>query len=241
MAASKNEKLFLNDIEVLVFDIVGTLVDSDGTMQRETTAVFAKYGIDKKTAHEVSEEWMEKQTASIDAIVEGRKPWIVEDEVRREVLTAILEERGITVEPNDFECLATVGRRFLPWDGATRQLAKLCSFIKTTGLTNSGFAQIVEVSARADFRWHALLSGQFASAYKPDPAAYQLAIDSLEIVPAKALFISTHPWDLRAAQSHGFRTAYLPREHAQNPNPDDSFDLYLETLDDLINMLHPSV
>ncbi|GIO22752.1 hypothetical protein [Oceanobacillus sp. J11TS1] len=59
----------------------------------------------------------------------------------------------------------------------------------------------------------------------------------LGIEPANTLYISTHPWDLRAAAAHGFRTAYLPREHAQTPNPSDHFNLALNSLDDLIDML----
>jgi 2-haloacid dehalogenase len=237
MDTNQNQENILKDINTLVFDIVGTLLDSTGTIKRDTQEVLSNYGIDKKTSQNIADEWIKEQNSFQQAIINGKQPWVVEDDIRRYHLTSILEKREIVLKRHDFEYLATVGRRFVPWPEASRQLNDLSSLITTTGLTNSGFIQIIEACTRGQLRWHALFSSQFAHTYKPHPAAYKVAIEGLEIDPSKALFVSTHPWDLRAASSHGFRTAYLPREYAQNPKPKDKFDLNLESLDDLTKML----
>ncbi|WP_152654568.1 HAD-IA family hydrolase [Oceanobacillus sp. CFH 90083] len=234
MGYNQNQENSVNGVNTLVFDIVGTLLDSVGTIQSEITDVFINCGIDEHTAQDVAYEWNSKQSSFPAAIASGQQPWMLEDDIRRHLLESILESRDILLNQDDFERLATVGRRFRPWPEASRQLNELGSLITTTGLTNSGFTQIIEACTHAELRWHALLSTQFAQTYKPEPAAYKLAIDMLGIVPQKTIFISTHPWDLRAAASHGFRTAYLPREHAQTPAPNDQFNLTLQSLDDLI-------
>ncbi|MFS0561457.1 HAD-IA family hydrolase [Terribacillus sp. 179-K 1B1 HS] len=237
MSSNRSSKSFINDIKTVVFDIVGTLLDSTGTVIRETQEMLGKQGIDERTSKEMAEKWIEGQSSVQQAIIEGTQPWVIEDDIRRYQLSSILENEEIRLDHDDFEYLANVGRRFAPWPEASRQLNDLSSLITTIGLTNSGFIQIIEACTHGKLRWHALFSSQFARTYKPHPAAYKLAIDGLEIHPSKALYISTHPWDLRAAASHGFRTAYLPREYAQGPGPNDKFDLNLESLDDLINLL----
>src|SRR3546814_14626237 len=64
----------------------------------------------------------------------------------------------------------------------------------------------------------------FRSTFKPAPAAYRYAIDTLGIDPARTLFVAAHPWDLRAAAEYGFRTAYIARPAAERPSAGDRFD-----------------
>jgi hypothetical protein len=37
--------------------------------------------------------------------------------------------------------------------------------------------------------------------------------------------VAAHPWDLRAAATHGLRTAYIERAGEGDPDPSDRFDL----------------
>jgi hypothetical protein len=39
----------------------------------------------------------------------------------------------------------------------------------------------------------------------------------VEVVVFDPLFVAAHPWDLRAAAEHGFRTAYVSRPAAERP------------------------
>lgn len=233
----QDNQFSLVNIDAVLFDIVGTLVDSAGTVTKEISEVFDKNGIDKASVQEVADEWSEQKSDYVDSIVNEEKSWMLEDDIRRLTLKNVLKQKEIQLESSDFDQLATVGKRFIAWPEATRQLGELGSLVNTFGLTNSGFAQITEVSTRADFRWHALLSGELAQQYKPHPSVYKFTINILELEPANTLFISTHPWDLRAAAKHGFKTVYLPRETAPNPDSNDQFNLTVGSLDELIAML----
>lgn len=227
----------LEGINVLIFDIVGTLLDSTGTVINSMTSILSKYGINEEKAQSLAKDWMSKQTVFQEEIIKGKQPWVVEDDIRRYQLEILLKRENIFLTTEDFEKLGSIGRRFVPWPKASEQLNELCSLITTIGLTNSGFVQIIEACTQGQLYWHALFSTQFVQTYKPHPAAYKLAIETLEIKPFEALFISTHPWDLRAASSHGMHTAYLPRDHATEPDPEDKFDLNLESLEELISLI----
>ena len=49
--------------------------------------------------------------------------------------------------------------------------------------------------------------------------------------------MAAHPWDLRAASEHGFRTAYIARPGAKRPSADDQFDLHADDLAALVESL----
>lgn len=223
-------------INAVVFDVVGTLVDSQGTILKELESVFFNNQVKSETVNDFKKKWGKEQDIIFEAILTGKRPYIIEDDVRRQSLQTTLEKEEITLSSEDFERLATVGTHYSPWEKVPEQLAKLCQRVKTIGLTNSGMAQIVEVAAQGKLQWHTLLSAQLVSSYKPDPKVYQFAIELLALTPKQTLFVSTHPWDLRAAFKAGFQTAYLPRKYVEGPKDTDHFDYYFDSLDDLIEL-----
>jgi 2-haloacid dehalogenase len=84
-----------------------------------------------------------------------------------------------------------------------------------------------------------VLSGELVHAYKPDPAVYRLALDKLALDPRRTFMVAAHPWDLRAAATHGLRTAYIERASEGIPAPSDTFDLTAPDLAALATRLLP--
>ena len=85
--------------------------------------------------------------------------------------------------------------------------------------------------------WHGVLSAELIKTYKPDPAVYRLALDTLGGEARRTLMVAAHPWDLRAAAGQGIRTAFVSRPGEGVPAPNDRFDLYAESLGDLAEQL----
>jgi 2-haloacid dehalogenase len=81
--------------------------------------------------------------------------------------------------------------------------------------------------------WHGVLSAESVKTYKPDPAVYRHALDTLGREARRRLMVAAHPWDLRAAAVQGMRTAFVSRPGEGVPAPHDRFDLYAESLADL--------
>jgi 2-haloacid dehalogenase len=82
---------------------------------------------------------------------------------------------------------------------------------------------------RGGLTWHSVISGELVHAYKPDPAEYRFALDTLALDLGRSLMVAAHPWDLRAARTHGLRTAYVERAGEGQPEPSDSFDVIVLT------------
>jgi 2-haloacid dehalogenase len=207
------------DIDVIVFDIIGTLVDEVGTVTDETTAALGAVGVDAQRSARIAHDWLAGFDAATGRIARGEQEWAPDGEIRRRLLGQLLQADNVELAPGAFDELATVARRLVPWPGAADEVAALAELTTVTGLTNASLDQVAEISARGGLRWHAVLSTALARTYKPDPAAYQLAVNLLNLDPRRSLFVAAHSWDLRAAAAHGFRTAYLPRKYADGPAP----------------------
>jgi 2-haloacid dehalogenase len=226
------------EIEAVLFDIIGTLVDENGTVRADTSRALRASGHDVVLAPKLAGEWVQRLDERISEISSGWRPWRPYDHLSRETLRGTLDKHRVRLPDEVFGWLASVGHRLVPWPDAVRQLSDLAKVRPVFGLTNAGLAQVAEMSFYGGLRWHAVLSTERVRTFKPNPATYQLAIDELQLHPQQTLFVAAHPWDLTAAKRQQFRTAYLPRPHADPPGPYDTVDVTLRTLDDLLPLLN---
>lgn len=225
------------EIEALVFDVVGTLVDEVGSLRRETREVFGGHGIDEALADAVADRWAARCEERLWETADGKVPWAPDEEIRRGLLPAVLDEYRVALPDAALDRLSRAGHRLTPWPGVPEQLGTLAALVTVTGLSNASLAQLTGVSALGGLRWHALLSTELAHTVKPDPASYRLPVDLLGLVPERTLFVAAHPWDLRGAAAQGYRTALLPRQYADPPKREDRFTLTLGSLDELAVIL----
>ena len=86
--------------------------------------------------------------------------------------------------------------------------------IKTAILSNGSpyMLQHAVESAGIGGSLDACLSIEEVGVYKPDPAAYQLAISALKLQsPTEACFFSSNAWDVAGAHTFGFRAFWVNR------------------------------
>jgi 2-haloacid dehalogenase len=226
------------EIEAVLFDIIGTLVDENGTVRADTSRALQASGRDIAVAPTLADDWVQRLDDRISEIASGWRPWRPYGQLSRETLQGTLDKHSVRLPDEVFSWLASVGHRLVPWPDAVRQLGDLAKVRPVFGLTNAGLAQVAKMSFYGGLRWHAVLSTERVRTFKPNPATYQLAIDELQLHPEQTLFVAAHPWDLTAAKRLQFRTAYLPRPHADPPGPYDKVDITLDTLDDVLPLLN---
>jgi 2-haloacid dehalogenase len=214
------------DIEALVFDVIGTVVDE------------ASIAADLETvgAPDVAHRWAEAIDRRLDEIRDQTAPWRSSEDVRREALDEVLDA---PISPEQRRWLEGAGRRLRPWPDSPAALRALGEHFKLVALSNASLAELAEISARGGLAWHAVLSGGLVHAYKPSPAVYELALSSLGLEPSRTLMVAAHAWDLRAAATHGLRTAFISRPGADPPRAGDRFDLHVEDLAALVDALTP--
>lgn len=70
---------------------------------------------------------------------------------------------------------------------------------------------VLEVSRKNRLDWDAVISCEMHGIYKPNFQAYLKVAQWLDLEPSEVLMVACHNFDLNAARSCGFRTAFVSR------------------------------
>jgi 2-haloacid dehalogenase len=63
------------EIEAVLFDIIGTLVDENGTIRADTKQAIEASGHDIAVAPTLADDWVQRLDDRITEISSGRRPW----------------------------------------------------------------------------------------------------------------------------------------------------------------------
>lgn len=222
------------DIDVVVFDILGTMVDEPGGIGRGVRAMLPD--IDDARTSELVEVWQRHVDEQQQDVLAGRRPYASSTEIDLEVATRVAAEAGVS-DADAIRSLAAAGLRLEPWQDSVRALDRIAARFPVVGLSNASPSALTRISAHAGLRWHQVLSAEDARSYKPHPDVYRLAIANAGRSPDRLLMVAAHAWDLRGAQAVGMKTAYIERPVGDPPSATDSFDMSATSLDDLATVL----
>jgi 2-haloacid dehalogenase len=138
--------------------------------------------------------------------------------------------------------LNKVWHRLDPWPDSVAGLSRLKERYVISTISNGNVALLTNMAKRAGLPWDLILSAELVRHYKPDPEAYLMAPNLLDLRPDEVMLVAAHLSDLRAAQTHGLRTAYVLRPLEWGPEgeaepADQSSDLVVEDLTELAEKL----
>ncbi|MGW1094639.1 haloacid dehalogenase type II [Streptomyces sp. NPDC002455] len=222
------------EIDALVFDVLGTLVDEPAGIRAGLRA------LDPSLADPVVEQFLSLWQQHIEReqrrILDGVRPYSPSDVLDLEAARRVADAVGVD-DPSAVATLALSARRLPPWPDTLAGLARLAGGFPLIGLSNASRTALLGLNAHAGLRWHQALSAEDARTYKPDPAVYRLAVTVSGRPPERLLMVASHAWDLRGAQALGLRTAYVARPVGDPPAPSDRFDLYADDLASLADRL----
>ncbi|MFI8892657.1 haloacid dehalogenase type II [Streptomyces paradoxus] len=224
----------IRGIEVVVFDVLGTMVDEPGGLRsavREATGASGPTAADELVAL-----WRRHCEREQERVRQGRRPYASTEVLDAEAARLVARHAGVT-DPGVVARLATAGRRLPPWDDSVAGLERVARRFPVIGLSNAGRTALLHLNAHAGLRWHRALSAEAAAAYKPAPEVYRLALDSAGCAPERVLMVAAHAWDLRGAQAAGMRTAYVHRPAGDPPTGSDEFEGRFDGLGDLVGAL----
>lgn len=222
------------DIDVIVFDVLGTMVDEPSGIRRGLRTCLPD--IDGARTSELVEVWHRHVDEQQQEVLAGRRPYASTTVIDLEAATRVAAEADIS-DADAVRSLAASGQRLEPWPDSVRALDRIASHFPVVGLSNASHSALTRISAHAGLRWHQVLSAEEAHSYKPHPDVYRLAITNADCSPDRLLMVAAHAWDLRGAQAVGMRTAYVERPVGDPPSATDSFDLNAKSLDDLAAIL----
>ncbi len=176
--------------DAVLFDLFSALLDS-GSLWSEVAG----------TA-ELGASWREE--SSRVAYSAGRyRPFV--DTVQQAARTVGVRPEGAT------ELLQAMGDRLEAWRDAPEVLARLGEHVQIGVVTNCSEELGARVTARLGFEFDTVVTAEAAGAYKPRPEPYLLALETLGVEPARALFVAGSPSDIDGARGVGMDVCWHNR------------------------------
>jgi len=231
-------------IKALTFDVFGTVVDWHGSVAREVRALASQKGL-RVNAVKFTKAWRAGYKPGMDKVRSGELPWTKIDVLHRSILDELLAKFKIADALSEEEKthLNLVWHRLKPWPDAVRGLKRLKKKFIIATLSNGNTGLLVNMARNGGLPWDCVFSSETFHHYKPDPETYLGAADLLDLKPGQVMMVAAHKHDLRAAATHGLKTAFIkrPHEYGRNNNPDlasePEFTINAESFIDLADQL----
>jgi 2-haloacid dehalogenase len=207
----------VQQVQALLFDVFGTVVDWRSGVIRDVTAVAGRAGVSLDAAR-FADQWRAGYRPAMDLVRSGQLPWTKLDGLHRRVLDGLAGEFGLAGLPAaELDWLNTCWHRLDPWPDAVPGLARLRQRYVLAAFSNGNVALLVNMAKRAGLPWDAILSAELFRRYKPDPQTYLGAVELLSLDPARVMLVAAHNDDLSAAADLGLATSFLPRPAEHGP------------------------
>ena len=113
------------------------------------------------------------------------------------------------------DLLLAMGERLEPWPEAGEVLSRLHEQLRIGVVTNCSEELGQRAAARVGVDFDTVVTAEAASAYKPRPEPYRLALDRLGARPSRALFVAGSPADITGASVAGMHVVWHNRLRLQ--------------------------
>lgn len=196
----------MNNLDAVIFDFDGVLVDSEPSHQAAINAVLAPLGLElSPEEYEAHYLGFDDRGVFLERFHQAHRT-VEQAELRRlvlakaEALEGLIERCGIQPFPGVVALLAALQAQRIP--------LALC-----TGATHRDIAVVLRKVSGLDV-FDAIVTADEVAASKPDPTCYRLALEKLwqahpqrSIQSARVLAIEDSPWGIEAAKGAGLRVA----------------------------------
>lgn len=226
-------------VQVLAFDVFGTVVDWHGSLVRELRALYPQVDGDA-----VARAWRAGYQPAMERVRSGRQSWTLIDALHRQILDEILPRFGLAhLGEAERAHLNRAWHRLDAWPDSVAGLTRLKQRFTITTLSNGNIGLLTNMAKRAGLPWDCVLSAEVFRAYKPDPATYLGVARVFDLAPEQVMLVAAHHDDLAGARACGLRTAYIERSlefgaaQPKDVSPQPGNDLHARDLVELARLL----
>ena len=211
------------DVQALLFDVFGTVVDWRTSLIEDLTKFGATKGLKADWA-QFADDWRGLYQPAMDEVRSGRRPWTILDVLHRESLEKLLVKHAISgLSEADKDHVNRVWHRLEPWPDAVEGLTRLKSRYIIGTLSNGNVGLLTRMAKHGKLPWDVVLGAETARAYKPLPQAYLASAELLNLAPGQVMLVAAHNGDLAAAAKAGLRTAFVARPSEYGPHQSRDF------------------
>jgi len=217
MTSPYDDDSSLTKVEVLFFDLDGTVLNWHGTVSEELRRLGNKHfpEIHKKVDWDgFAQKWRDLYLSSIRNLAEhgdSLSPSSVYRTTLDQLLSKESKQLATRWTPSVRNQLVEVWDRAQAWPD-TKDGLQAMKTIKTIAiLSNMSLRTQTQMSRHAGLSWDVCLSASLLGCYKPNPEAYMEAARSMSLPASKCAIVSAHSEELRIAESAGMKTIYVRR------------------------------
>ncbi|RYF55520.1 MAG: haloacid dehalogenase type II [Comamonadaceae bacterium] len=202
-----------SSIDVIAFDIFGTVVDWHGGIAAEVAQRLP--GVD---AGAFALAWRAGYQPAMQRVMErigvGEGGFTLLDELHLGILDEVLRDFGVAkLESTALRELNRAWHRLPAWPDAVQGLERLKRRYTICTLSNGNLGLLTDMAKRAGLPWDCVLSAEVFKAYKPDPRTYLGVAAVFDVAPSQVMLAAAHHDDLAAARTCGLKTGYIERPH----------------------------
>jgi 2-haloacid dehalogenase len=234
----------IGDIKALTFDTGGTILDWHTGFRDALAALGAKHGVEADWPA-LANDIRKRSLQGMINLGENEPPAYNFDGCHSAVLDAVLAENGLDAATEE-------DRRAIWWDTVhTLQcwpdfppiLPKLRAKFVCASFTILSVRIIVDTARANGLSWDAVISCETIGKYKLLPESYLTAARWLQFDPGECCMVACHNFDLDAAKSQGFKTAFVRRPDEwgpagpPDPKPNPQHDIIADDFPDLARQL----
>ena len=208
----------LAQVDTLVFDIFGTVLDLGGSLSEPAGRFLVEHG-SSVTAEEFWADWRGRQRIEQyqdNLYMLGHSGYL---ETCRRSFVYCLRLHGVAFEPRDVDRFMAVYEDLSPFDDAVQGLQKLVESRRfgLVVLSNGEQSYLERMAANnVGIRFDDVISVEKAGVFKPHPAVYRTAARILDKAPGEIMMVSSHSFDVTGARASGFRAGYVNRYNLPN-------------------------
>ncbi len=229
----------LSRVSVLAFDIFGTVLDLTGSLLPPTETFLRETGapVDARTFWD---DWRARQRIEQyqdNLLLLGHSGYL---ETCRRAFIYCLRLHGIAVDYPAVERFMEVYMDLQPFPDAVVALPRLARRYSLVALSNGEQWFLEHLAAnniKVDFR--AIISVEQVGAFKPFPAVYRRAAQTLNLEPPEIMMVAAHSFDILGARACGFRGAYVNRYGLPTEESPYQPDLVARDFLELADLLAP--
>jgi len=229
-----------DSIKAIVFDTFGTLVDWRTSLIAQLTGFGQERGLQADWMA-LADAWRSSYEPSLDKVRRGATRWTVLDELHRTSLIGLLPAFNLSsLTDQDIDFLVRGWHQLNPWPDVVPGLQRLRQRYIIGPLSNGNLSLMVNLAKFARLPWDVVFGADLFRHYKPDSETYLGACDFLRLKPGQVMLGAAHNYELRAADTLGLKTAFIPRPTEFGPNqttdlqPEGNWTTVATDIEDLV-------
>ena len=227
---------FPDGVQVLTFDLYGTIVDMQRGLVETITPFLAAKGY-TGSAHSIVTWWRRThyQDSMIDALIAGtHTPY---REIGRRAVSHTLTRAGVPFTDQDARELVAAIERLPAFPDVAAAMERLRGRYRLAILSNGDTDMLHNATRHHGVAFDAIVSVDRAGAFKPHRVTYDTTAAVLTTEIGAICHVAAHPFDCIGAKASGMRAVYVNRRQRPFGYSSHEPDLEVRDFTDLADRL----